>query len=220
MPDGEAAAFFFHDQAANNDAPHAQIDEQHTLRAEDMPGLPPETFKALVVGQQAVAKGRQGSDALNKVQVGPAGRGWAQACGVLGPSCSVTCPVSPLPQTLSTYCLVPFTVLKVILCVVRLPQHGSDILLTCNSPIFISEHSAAVEHAGKLMPPWRAWLRSDAEPLPSCLIVGACASTHRLMSAASCAAGAGYKGAHLTAPALFRRILATFQINDWGLLGG
>ena len=34
------------------------------------------------------------------------------------------------------------------------------------------------------------------------------------------AAGAGFKGAHLTAPALFRNVLATFQINDWGLFGG
>jgi hypothetical protein len=34
------------------------------------------------------------------------------------------------------------------------------------------------------------------------------------------AAGAGFKGAHLTAPALFRTVLATFQINDWGLFGG
>lgn len=34
------------------------------------------------------------------------------------------------------------------------------------------------------------------------------------------AAGAGFKGAHLTAPALFRSILATFAINDWALFGG
>jgi hypothetical protein len=33
-------------------------------------------------------------------------------------------------------------------------------------------------------------------------------------------AGAGFKGAHLTAPLLFRRMLATFQIKDWGLFGG
>lgn len=32
-------------------------------------------------------------------------------------------------------------------------------------------------------------------------------------------AGAGFKGAHLTAPLLFRRMLATFKINDWSLFG-
>lgn len=31
---------------------------------------------------------------------------------------------------------------------IRLPQHGSDVLITLNSPIYISEHSAAAEHAG------------------------------------------------------------------------
>lgn len=35
-----------------------------------MPGLPPECFKVVVTGQQTVSKGRQGSQALNKVQVG------------------------------------------------------------------------------------------------------------------------------------------------------
>jgi hypothetical protein len=32
--------------------------------------------------------------------------------------------------------------------VVRLPSHGSDILVTLNSPIFISEHSASAQVAG------------------------------------------------------------------------
>lgn len=36
-----------------------------------------------------------------------------------------------------------------MLCVIRLPQHGSDVLITLNSPIYISEHSAAAEHAGE-----------------------------------------------------------------------
>lgn len=34
------------------------------------------------------------------------------------------------------------------------------------------------------------------------------------------AAGSGFKGAHLTALALFRSILASFTINDWSLFGG
>lgn len=104
MPDAEAASFFFHDQAANNEAQHAQIDMQHVLSQQDVPDLPPDCFKAILVGQQAVTKGRRGSDALNKVHI--------------------------------------------ILCCIRLPQHGSDLLLTLNSPIFISEKSAAAEHAG------------------------------------------------------------------------
>jgi len=32
--------------------------------------------------------------------------------------------------------------------VVRLPQHGSDLLITLNTPTFISGISAAAEHAG------------------------------------------------------------------------
>jgi len=51
-------------------------------------------------------------------------------------------------------------------------------------------------------------------------------STHNIhvtkqpRTSASQSAGAGFKGAHLTAPALFRQILASFKINDWGLFGG
>ncbi|KAL4857856.1 Ran guanine nucleotide release factor [Chlorella vulgaris] len=134
VPDAEAASFFFHDQAANNEAQHAQIDMQYVLSQQDVPDLPPDCFKAILVGQQAVTKGRQGSDALNKVHI--------------------------------------------ILCCIRLPQHGSDLLLTLNSPIYISEKSAAAEHAG-----------------------------------------AGFKGAHLTAPALFKQIISSLRINDWGLFG-
>ena len=33
-------------------------------------------------------------------------------------------------------------------------------------------------------------------------------------------AGAGYKGAHLTAPLLLERMLASLQVLDWGLFGG
>ncbi|KAL4440723.1 hypothetical protein ABPG77_000432 [Micractinium sp. CCAP 211/92] len=134
VPDAEAAAFFFQDQAQHNEAAHAQLDEAQVLPPAGMPGLPPECYKSLAVGQQAVSKGRQGSSALNKVQV--------------------------------------------LLCCIRLPQHGSDLLITLNSPIYISDKSAAAEHAGP-----------------------------------------GFKGAHLTAPALIRQMLASFKINDWGLFG-
>jgi hypothetical protein len=32
--------------------------------------------------------------------------------------------------------------------VVRIPRHGTDLLLTLNTPVEISERSAAAEHAG------------------------------------------------------------------------
>lgn len=35
-----------------------------------------------------------------------------------------------------------------LLLVVRLPLHKTDMLVTLNTPVFISEHSAAAEHAG------------------------------------------------------------------------
>lgn len=47
---------------------HLQL-QAHVLSPADMPDLPPECYKSLAVGQQAVSKGRQGSSALNKVQV-------------------------------------------------------------------------------------------------------------------------------------------------------
>jgi hypothetical protein len=133
------------------------------LGVQDIPGLPPDSFKALAVGQQAVAKGRQGSSALNKVQVRvggktatmqPTGTAAATALCQMWPAalvgllrvakCRPLVPADPL----SCPCDALHT--QVILCVVRLPQHGSDVLLTLNSPIFISEHSAAAEHAGEL----------------------------------------------------------------------
>lgn len=38
--------------------------------------------------------------------------------------------------------------IHVQLLVVRLPQHDTDMLITLNTPIFISEHSAAANEAG------------------------------------------------------------------------
>lgn len=59
-------------------------------------------------------------------------------------SCSTIFPPT-FPPTFATTML-----LQVILCNVRLPQYGSDLVITFNTPVFISEHSAAAEHAGEL----------------------------------------------------------------------
>ncbi|GAB4820979.1 hypothetical protein N2152v2_008025 [Parachlorella kessleri] len=134
VADTSSAAHFFNDLAETSQAQHSQIDETLRLGPADVPGVPAECVKTVVVGQQAVAKGRQGMHALNKIQV--------------------------------------------ILCNIRIPQYRSDLLITLNTPIYISEHSAAAEHAG-----------------------------------------AGYKGAHLTSPMLFRQMLESLQITDWSLFG-
>lgn len=34
-----------------------------------MPGVPAEVYKTVIMGEQVVSKGRQGSDAANRVQV-------------------------------------------------------------------------------------------------------------------------------------------------------
>lgn len=133
--DAEAGGFYLEDLAQHNEAVHSQVDSVQALSAADMPGVPAAAYKALAVGQQAVSKGRQGKQAVNKVQI--------------------------------------------LLCCVRLLQQQSDVLITRNTPIWISERSAAAEHAG-----------------------------------------AGFKGAHLVAPDLFRRALATLEVLDWGLFGG
>lgn len=108
---------------------------------------------------------------------------------------------------------------------VRLPQHGSDVLLTLNTPIFISASSAAAEHAGAQHAP-------AGPPLqPPALLRHAAACTaraaprlHPTNRQPTCwppaAAGAGFKEAHLAAPQLFRQFLASFRINDWALFGG
>ena len=114
-----------------------------------------------------------------------------------------------------------------MLCVVRLPQHGSDVLLTFNSPIFISERSAAAEHAGGLVDArWRERSCPLSSPVRCIAATGgaACCTPALFLSPPPLSlpspAGAGFKGAHLTAPALFRSILTTFAINDWSLFGG
>lgn len=68
---------------------------------------------------------------------------------------------------------------QVLVAVIRLPQHSSDLVISLNTPVFISQHSAAAEHAG-----------------------------------------AGAKTGHLKALPLFRSILASLRIVDYGLFGG
>jgi hypothetical protein len=102
VPDAEAGEYFFHDLATAGDAASALITSRTPLRSVDVPGVPADAYRCTVVGEQAVAKGREG--ALNKVLV----------------------------------CML----------VVRLPGHASEVLLTLNTPVFISEGSAAAERAG------------------------------------------------------------------------
>lgn len=135
MPNAGAGEFFFEDLAVANAAAHAAIASCTDLRSDALPGLPPGTYAALVIGEQAVGKSREGGEALNKIHV----------------------------QIL----------------VVRLPEHGTDMLVTLNTPIFISPHSGAAQQAG-----------------------------------------AGYKQLTEAAPALFRRMIATLRILDFGLFGG
>lgn len=111
VPDEDAAPHFFQDLADQNAAEHAQVECLTALDPRELPLLrlpgggaaaPP---VALLTGQQAVAKGRQGAEALNKIHV--------------------------------------------LLAVVRLPGQGSDLVLTLNTPIYISENSASAAAAGE-----------------------------------------------------------------------
>jgi hypothetical protein len=36
---------------------------------------------------------------------------------------------------------------QLLLCIIRLPQHGSDLLITVNAPSYISPSSSAAQHA-------------------------------------------------------------------------
>lgn len=69
-------------------------------------------------------------------------------------------------------------ILQVIMAVIRLQSVASEVLITLNTPMQVSQRSAAAE-----------------------------------------ATGAGPKAEHLPAPGLFRQILATFKIKDYGLFG-
>eukprot|EP00887_Chlorella_sp_A99_P002888 scaffold6.g2888.t1 len=165
--DAEAGGFYLEDLAQHNEAVHSQVDSVQALSAADMPGVPAAAYKALAVGQQAVSKGRQGKQAVNKVQI-------------------LLCCVRLLQQQLAAHRdhRAPSYLLPRALCAWFLAPHAcpprqSDVLITLNTPIWISERSAAAEHVG-----------------------------------------AGFKGAHLVAPDLFRRALATLEVLDWGLFGG
>lgn len=76
--------------------------------------------------------------------------------------------------------------------------------------IYAGENGSNLEQRRSAQPYERAcYLLCQYTPSP-CLAMCCCACY---------VAGAGFKGAHLTAPLLLKRMLATFQINDWGLFG-
>ena len=102
-----------------------------------MPGLPPELSKSIAMGQQRVSKGRQGSDAANLVQV--SNHTFLQDSQSRFGSISTHC------------CNV-----QLIVAVVQMPQVDSDLVLSLNTPQYISEKSAAAEHAGEQMHPLHA----------------------------------------------------------------
>ena len=134
VADAECGEAFFCDLADGMDAAHRHITSITPLRSDSVPGLPEGTCCVLVSGQVTASKGRQGAEALNKVQVH--------------------------------------------LLVVRLPRHGTDLLVTLNTPIFIHESSAAAAQAE-----------------------------------------AGFKDAG-GAIYMFRRVIASLAVRDWGLFGG
>lgn len=246
----------------------------------EMPGLPPECFKVVVVGQQAVSKGRQGSQALNKVQVrgGECGSFLIQQavhagvrsveegrCGRSGRLCGMPCKRGgkgqaecPARQRQQQQLLRQLLVLLPALSPQRhsrcvpLPQPAGHLV---RDPATAARqrraHHAEFPHlhqraqrSGRarrcglggwvlggcalgsvrdalfnepcLLPPGQAPLvgtnlRSRAAGMTNAL---------PCLSPRVTAAGSGFKGAHLTAPALFGSILASFTINDWSLFGG
>lgn len=125
----------FEDLALQNDAVSATFESGESLSADEVRHLPSGTPVLLGMGMQQVSKGRQGSDAINTVQV--------------------------------------------LVAAVRLPQHKSDVVLSLNSPSYISEQSTAAADAGS-----------------------------------------GQQETHKAALPLFRRILGSLKIIDYGLFGG
>ena len=69
MADAESADFYFQDLAQHNEAAHSQLDAVEPLAPAEMPGVPAGVYTSVAAGQQAVSKGQQGQQALNKVQV-------------------------------------------------------------------------------------------------------------------------------------------------------
>lgn len=197
----------------------AQSPQVHSLGPADAPGLPAACYKALVVGQQAVCKGRQGSSARNKVQVLKRGMG-----AVLLPTSAAGLLLLPAFTALPNRCLLLMSLLPAHPCCPssvaghavrgapaaarqRRPAHPQLAHLDFGA---VGGRGARRRAALLCFGGLRAWP------------VGRAAAgwlTRNLLSRRSHPAGAGFKGAHLTAPALFRRILATFTINDWSLFG-
>ena len=104
---------------------------------------------------------------------------------------------------MSTHC----SDVQLIVAVVQMPQVDSDLVVSLNTPQYISEKSAPAEHAGEQTAPFAC------TPLviePPCLL-----KTRSLRR--RCTAGSGFKGHQLEAPELFKCMLQTLAIKDWGL---
>ncbi|CAL8464048.1 g3583 [Coccomyxa elongata] len=104
VPDSDSAQHCFNDLASVSGAGMQQIESEAILSLQDIPGVPPDAYKAIVIGEQLVAKGRQATHAANRVQV--------------------------------------------ILAIIRLKQVSSEVLITLNTPVFVSSSSAAAQDIG------------------------------------------------------------------------
>ena len=90
--------------------------------------MPAEAYKAVAVGEQMVSKGRQGSDAANRVQV----------------RCITPDKGLPMDST-DCSCLVIEKALvhaQVMMAIIRLQHVASEVLITLNTPVHVSERSA------------------------------------------------------------------------------
>ncbi len=98
--------------------------------------MPDEAYKAVIVGQQMVSKGRQGTDAANRVQASLDSGSHQMAT----------------QQQLSTCLLLitytAFVSLQVIMAIIRLKQVSSDVLIILNTPVSVSASSAAAKDIG------------------------------------------------------------------------
>ncbi|EIE24757.1 Mog1p/PsbP-like protein [Coccomyxa subellipsoidea C-169] len=67
VPDSDSCQHCFNDLANVSGASMQQIESETVLNPQDIPGVPGEAYKVVIVGQQMVSKGRQGTDAANRV---------------------------------------------------------------------------------------------------------------------------------------------------------
>jgi hypothetical protein len=105
------------------------------------PYLPSETYTALAAGTQEVSKGRQASNASNTVQVSSCMGATSNTHGLLLLLCSgaywaqaLTCWRYERSDPMGS------SAMQILLAVIRLPHHGSDLVLSLNTPLFISQH--------------------------------------------------------------------------------